>query len=146
MKIYFAHPISSYGTPEEAQIIRSLEDMGLIVINPSDKQHQDAVDKIQQQYAHDRNEGSRLVMEYFVKVCNACDGCVMLPFPDGSVGAGIVKEVQSFLDRGKKVQEVSLSDGEVKLSDITDLSRYACLDVGPTRAMLRKLMPRRYGI
>jgi hypothetical protein len=140
MKVYFAHPISSYRTEQEAQIIRALEDMGLIVINPSDRQHQDAVEEIQAQYAHDRNEGSRMVMEYFVKVCNACDGCVMLTFPDGSLGAGIVKEVQSFLDKGKKVQEVSLNgDGQISLRDVPDLSGYTCLGVEPTRAMLRSL-------
>ena len=142
MKVYFAHPISSYGTDQEKKIIAGLQGMGLTIVNPNDQEHQDRVREIQNQYA-DRNESSRIVMEYFVKVCSACDGCVLLPFPDRSLGAGIVKEVQSFLDNKKKVQEVKLNaDGNVSLHDVPTLSAYKCLDVGQTRAMLKRIQPK----
>lgn len=144
MKVYFAHPISSYGSGQEKQIVLALQAMGLTVVNPNDQEHQDKVKEIQEKFS-DRNEASRLVMEYFISICRPCDGCIILPFPDGSLGAGIVKEVRSFMDQGKKVQEVRIDNGYASLHDVTSLSEYKCLDVDSTRAMLKKLKPS-YGL
>ena len=80
-------------------------------------------------------------MEYFVSICDQCDGCVVMAFPGGSLGAGVVKEAQSFLTKGKKVQEVKLDGERIGLRDVINLAAYKCLDVDSTRAMLAKLRP-----
>lgn len=140
MKTYFAHPISNYDTREELHIIAALQRAGYEVVNPSDKQHQDRVEEIQAQHAN-RNDGARMVMEYFVDICRACEACVFQSFPDGSLGAGVVKEIQSFLDAGKPVQQVIADGKSFRLIDVTDLTPYEKLSVGETRMMLKSLKP-----
>lgn len=137
-KIYFAHPISMYGTAEEAAIVAALKSGGYEVENPSDPVHAQAVPKIRAQFS-DAAAGSAAVMQYFVGICNACEAVAFSPFPDGSIGAGVVKEVQSFLDRGAPAHVVVSENGHVSLRQAESLDEFRCLSVEETRSMLRQL-------
>jgi hypothetical protein len=92
-KLYYAHPISDYNTPYEERMMRMLQGFSRDGMeNPNQKHHQIGYEK----------HG----MDYFLDLCSGLDGCIFDTFPGGIIGAGVAKEVQSFLDAGKPVWQV----------------------------------------
>lgn len=74
MKCYYAHPINTYGTQQEAEDISLLESFGLEVINPAD-------------------ENARS-MRYFCNLVQECDCLAFRSFQDGMIGAGVAAEIE----------------------------------------------------
>jgi hypothetical protein len=146
-KLYFAHPMSSYGSEDETQIVATMTAQGFEVVNPADAAHVAASRKIFSDVLREtgqKDKASSTVMDYFISVAAACDACVFQTFPDGSVSAGVAKEVQGFLDQGKTVLEVKPEGEAVMLTPVASLSSYQCRDIATTRKMLSDLKPR-YG-
>jgi hypothetical protein len=143
-KLYFAHPMSSYGSVDETKIVDTLQKQGFDVLNPGDAEHcgksktifNDAVRE-----TGNKNAAASIVMDYFMSVAAACDACVFLTFPDGSISAGVGKEVKRFLAEGKTVLEAKVDGEAVSLTPVSDLSGYVCRDVATTRRMLSELKP-----
>lgn len=100
MRVYYAHPVSLYGTKQEARDVATLEGLGFQVINPNGPQHQIGYE-----------EGG---MDYFTRIVQACDAVAFRAFPDGSIGAGIAKEVRAA--EGKPVIELPSRVGGRALS------------------------------
>lgn len=87
-QVYFAHPISDYGTTWEAaaETAISLALPGFEIVNPNQP---------------DFDDGYRVRgMQFFLDRCAECDAVVWSPFPNGLVGAGVAKEVASFAVSG----------------------------------------------
>lgn len=82
MKIYFAHPVSDYGSEYERLCIKAIfskwPDAG--VVNPNSPFHE--------------REFKKRGMEYFLEVVRGCDLVVATPFQDGRFGAGVWAEIQ----------------------------------------------------
>jgi hypothetical protein len=98
VSLYFAHPISDYGTAFESKIVETLELQGLLIENPNQPHHQEG-------YA-------RGGMDYFMdQVLPLCGGCVFLPFPGGLIGSGVAMEIEHFMDRRQQVIEVGRDPG-----------------------------------
>ena len=97
--VYFAHPISTYCTDAETRAIDDLEAAGLVVVNPSQQAHQEAC-------------GNDMVK--WAALAATCDGVAFMAFPDGAIGAGVVKEVEAVLAQGKPVYQVSYQMGGVR--------------------------------
>lgn len=78
--VYFAHPISDYGTPWEvaAETAIGLALPGFDIVNPNRPDFDDSY----------RAKG----MQFFMDRAAECDALVATPFPDGSFGAGVGKE------------------------------------------------------
>lgn len=90
VRLYFAHPVSDYGTAYEAAILTT----ALVyydVENPNQPHHQEGY----------KAQG----MAWFKAVIQTCEACLFLSFPDGKVGAGVATEVQDFHDRSLPVFE-----------------------------------------
>lgn len=138
MKLYFAHPISSYGTPQERRLVDFLTAVGHEVINPNAPEHQAHAARIRAASSDPKNAG-REVMAYFIALARRCDMCAVLPFPDGKIGAGIVAEAASFLERGAGVYEVGDKDGGFQVCAMRGLDPKRCLNVEETRKYLRRL-------
>lgn len=86
MKCYYAHPMSLYGTPQEARDIKTLEKLGFEVVNPS-------------QFV---NPGMRFCLA-------AVEKCGVLAFratPDGSVTSGVGAEIENAAKCGLPVIEL----------------------------------------
>jgi hypothetical protein len=79
-RIYFAHPITDYGSPRQAEAIAFLS-LTWQVVNPDTPEHQAG-------YAA---EG----MAYFEALAGSCDLLAFMRFPDGSIGAGVGKEIEA---------------------------------------------------
>lgn len=88
MKVYYAHSMSIYNTPQEQRDIDLLESIGFEVVNPNKEIHNQGY----------KDQG----MQYFVELVNECDIIAFRAHPDGSIPAGVAKEI----DTGKPVIEL----------------------------------------
>lgn len=98
-KIYFAHPITDYGTERQATALaalrQELDDIGqghVMIENPDQPHHQAG-------YA----AGG---MDYFKGVVDECWSLAFMRFPDGGIGAGVAREVRWAAVSGKALWEV----------------------------------------
>ncbi|MBI1362640.1 MAG: hypothetical protein GC134_01535 [Proteobacteria bacterium] len=144
-KLYFAHPMSMYGTAEEALLVDILTDIGFSVINPGDP-------AVAQAFGAYRDGNPNNYMQFFVDLCNACEFGAFCTFPDdvqaddvpnavNRVGAGVVTEIESFWARGKTVFWLQAHAGVLRLIIVKDWTGFTCLDVPQTRAMLKTINP-----
>ncbi len=126
-RVYFAHPITAYCSAEEACALARLKSEGLDVTNPSDRHHQDAC-------------GSDMVR--WAALAGSCDGVAFMPFPDGAIGAGVVKEVNTLWAQNKPVFELT-PDGNT-LSAVSDWpGARTLLTVDETRERLKEFREQR---
>jgi len=114
MDIYYAHPMSLYGTKEEelklAQIERAFP--GSRIVNPAlFPDHE---------------------MAYYLRRVERCN-MVVFSRLEGKIGAGIGKEVNHALKKGMRVSEL-LWDGNVK--EVTEPVKY--LTIAKTLELLKK--------
>ena len=124
---YFAHPITMYKTPVESAINKEFEARypGVHVENPDQPQHTEGY----------KQQG----MDYFVQLCNKQDGVFFSSFADGTIGAGVAKEVVSFLDRKADVVYFDPKSHEfVPLTQPADLEKFPVLSADDTRAHIRQ--------
>jgi hypothetical protein len=97
MKVYFAHPVSHYGTAfEEAclgvipgEIMDHLGVETVEVLNPNGDEHTRLY----------KAEG----FSYFHRLVAGCDAVVAAPYHDGVWGMGVYKEVLGAYEAGKPV-------------------------------------------
>ena len=118
MRVYLAHPISDYGTERQARALALMRSEGWEIENPDLPHHARAYEK----------HG----MQYFTEVVEDCDGLAFLRFPDGSIGAGVAKEIETALRRGLTVWDASSG----KLVSIGTMMPYPVLSVQETRELV----------
>lgn len=129
MKTYFAHWVGDYDTPLERQAVSAIGALHAPdgeLVNPNAPEHAAAYQ------AHG--------MGYFVGLVSALDACVFMRMPCGSVGAGVAKEVERFLERGKPVFELK-RDLSVILA--VDEPPGPVLSIEQTRAATRAVLEAR---
>lgn len=96
MKIYYAHPITTYNTDSEGADLHDLARLGFSdVLNPNAPEHD----------AGYKQHG----MEYFMGLVDECDALAYRAFPDGSIPAGVYKEMARAVSAGKPVFELQPS-------------------------------------
>jgi hypothetical protein len=117
LKVYYSHCQAIYGTKQESRDIDILVRMGFEIVNPSDQTHQDNVIEIKKQAELDRAKlpvdqpfefgiASRMAMVYFLDLQKQCDVVAFRALPDGSIPAGVAKEIESAQKAGKPVIEL----------------------------------------
>lgn len=121
MRIYLAHPVSDYGSQRQVDAIRLLTSQCWQVENPDQPHHAKAY----------QERG----MQHFVEVVEDCDGVAFLRFPDGSIGAGVGKEIETALRRGLMVWDISNG----KLKNNGTMMPYPVLTVEETRTVLARI-------
>lgn len=102
-KIYFGHPVASFNTKEERQLIRHIKEAfpDYKIENPNQPCH----DEGYQRYEAKTGNG----MDYFLaEVLPYMDAGVFLPFSDGKLGAGVFWEAEFIANAGKPIYEISL--------------------------------------
>jgi len=80
--IYYAHPMSLYGTPQEERDIKTLLDMGFGVLNPAEEQFREEAKQHNNQ------------MSYFLQLLRKCDGVAFRGTPGGKITCGVVQEIK----------------------------------------------------
>lgn len=128
-KLYFGHPVNTYGTDLEKQLLARIQEIfpSCDVVNPSDESHC----KEYERWAKEKGNG----MNYFLdKVVPSCQGGVFLAFRNGHWGAGVWKEAKVLNSAGKPALEISFK-GSLFLIDFQDES--SVLSIDETRARIR---------
>lgn len=120
MKIYFAHPVTDYGTDREEKAVAAIKGEGWDVENPNQPHHQVGYDA-----------GG---MPYFERLAADCDALVFMRFPDGGIGAGVGKEIDAAQGAGHPIYE--LFDGD--LHSVYGMPT-PVLSVEQTRATIKRL-------
>ena len=99
MKVYYAHCMAIYGTPQEDRDIATLRRLGFEdILNPNAREHQTG-------YA-DFVAAGKPGMDYFTRLVDTCDAVVFRANPDGSIPAGVAKEVAHAVAHEKPVMEL----------------------------------------
>lgn len=80
MRIYYAHVMALYNTPQEQRDVETLKRLGFDVLNPNGPQHQKGAKK----------DG----MAYFESVVLSCDALAFRALPDGKISSGVAQEIQ----------------------------------------------------
>lgn len=91
-KVYYAHPISTYGTPVEQRDIDVLKCLGFEVVNPNTPDMDAAY----------RAHG----MGVFKALVVSCDLLAFRAFPDGSIPAGVAQEIGIMQTENRPVIEL----------------------------------------
>ncbi len=127
--IYFAHPVSDYGTVHERACLDAIErafsppDVEVHVWNPNSPQGARGY----------RAEG----MAFFERVIGTCSALVFRGFGDGAVGTGVACEVACALGLGLPVHElVETSTRRLVVVPVVTLPYARVLSVEETRARL----------
>jgi hypothetical protein len=110
-RIYFAHPVSDYDTEREGEFVSLIHKAfpGSHVVNPNGEDHKEA-------YAL---QG----MSYFEELVCECEALVAAPFPDGTWGMGVWKEIDTMIENGGKVYQIFAGGiHELDHKDISPLS------------------------
>ena len=92
MKIYYARPLTMYGTKQEARDLELLKALGFEVNDPNKSE-------LQERY---KTEG----MEVFLQLARESDAVAFRAFQDGKIGAGVCGEVDEEIRMGKPVFEL----------------------------------------
>lgn len=127
-RLYFGHPVNSYNTELEGQLLRRIADFlhDWEIENPNQPHHQEG-------YKHWKEKTGK-GMDYFVKeVLPSCQGGIFLTFRDGAWGAGVYMEAEFYAKQGQPVWSITHNGCIVKV----DLSTIQPLTIEETRARIR---------
>ena len=106
-KLYYAHPIDIYNTPQELRdiiIIEKLFGKDYEINNPNSE--------------HNEKEYKIYGMEYFTNQVKNCDLVVFRGYPTGMIPAGVFKEINVAIENGIPVIELpSLVGGRMSVED-----------------------------
>ena len=92
MKIYYARPISIFGTEEEKRQKEMITKAGFELHDPNKKE-------LIERY---KKEG----MKVFLEEVDKCEGLIFSSFVDGKIGAGVKAEIDRALENNKPVFEI----------------------------------------
>lgn len=92
MKIYYARPISIYNTKQDERDIELLKSLGFNVNNPNKAE-------LVERY---KTEG----MELYLQLVRDSDAIAFRAFQDGSIGAGVYKEIEEAVKYNKPIIEL----------------------------------------
>jgi len=85
MKVYYAHSVSIYNTKREDRDLKLLRQLGFQVVNPNDPAHEEGYTQLK--------EATGNGMLYFDSVVKACNILAFRAHPDGTIPAGVAKEI-----------------------------------------------------
>ncbi|MCK9351277.1 MAG: hypothetical protein WCT49_04445 [Candidatus Paceibacterota bacterium] len=111
-KLYFAHPINTYGTELEKELLVKITDAfpDWEIENPNQEKYRLGYEA----WVKEHGRG----MEYFYRqVLPGCAGCIVLPFRDGMWGAGVFGEARRFNECACPLWIITF-DGNIKTAGI----------------------------
>lgn len=115
MRIYYAHCMAIYNTPQEARDIALLDSLGFEVVNPNhpdiDKRCKAIRDEIAQYnricISAKRDPSDEMMASIFKPLATIrCDALAFRALPDGRIPAGVAQEVEWARDYGHAILEL----------------------------------------
>ena len=110
-KIYYAHCMALYGTDQEKEDLRTLDALGVRVVDPNATQYKKKVRDMKR--AH---KSGAQIMDYFVSVVERCQGVAFRALPDGSISSGVEKEIAAMRKKGGIIIELPELDKRKRLT------------------------------
>lgn len=92
LKVYYAHCLALYNTPQEKRDVELLEGLGFVVENPNIPKHDEGAKKFG--------------MPYFQQFSISCDLIAFRALPDGTIPGGVGQEIGWFQAQNKPVIEL----------------------------------------
>lgn len=106
-KLYYAHPIDIYNTPQEERDLMLMQKVFGIrydIINPNSPKDEEAY----------KTKG----MAYFTEQVERCDLLVFRAYPFGKIPAGVAKEIMAAIEKNIPVMELpSMVDRIMSVDD-----------------------------
>lgn len=102
MRVYYAHCLAIYHTPQEQRDLVTLRSLGFEVIDPNTPEVQGWVNVL-------KNKNPDTYMDLFKNFVTECDAVAFRGLPDGAIPAGVAKEVEWAIEFGKPVIELPSS-------------------------------------
>jgi hypothetical protein len=103
MKVYYAHCMAIYNTQQEVRDVALLSSMGFDVLNPNCPELSQTVRQMRAD-----GKSSTNIMDFFMKIVASedIDALVFRALPDGSLPAGVAKEIKVAEECGKPILEL----------------------------------------
>ena len=101
MRVYYAHSVSIYNTKREDRDLKLLQQLGFEVVNPNDPVHEDGYTSLKEQTGNG--------MPYFNQVIEDCQVLAFRAHPDGTIPAGVAKEIDVAIQANIPVIELPSS-------------------------------------
>ena len=98
MKVYYAHCIAIYNTPQEERDVHTLLGLGLDVVNPNTPAVDVEVKRL-------KSLGENY-MSFFKDIVHSCEVFAFRALPDGSIPAGVAKELAWAVEADKLIIEL----------------------------------------
>jgi len=127
-KIYFGHPMNTYGTPLEKQLLRAIE-LGFSdweIENPNQERHQDGCRRWEVATGNPMGY-------FFNEVLPNCRAGIFLPFRDGKWGAGVFGEATLLRRQRRPIWKIT-PEGAIDL--IGSLKIDAALTIAETKSRI----------
>lgn len=87
VRVYYAHCLAIYDTPQEARDMQTLFRLGFDPYNPNSPEVEAKIT------AHKAANPNGNYMEFFRSLVTGCDALVFRALPDGRIPAGVAKEI-----------------------------------------------------
>lgn len=100
MKVYYAHSLHLYNTPQEERDYLLLEDLGFSVINPNSFEIQQGIEEYKKEH------GEENCMDFFRSLMDECDCLAFRAHIDGRIPSGVGYEIKYMRLAGKHVFEL----------------------------------------
>lgn len=99
--IYYAHSVSIYGTKQEKRDLETLRNLGFEIINPNSTIHSKYYEELKARTGNG--------MPYFDMLISSCDSLAFRAHPDGTIPAGVAKEIETACNSDLPVFELPSS-------------------------------------
>lgn len=134
MNIYYAHPISDYGTERELNALVAIRKQwpDAYIVNPA---------LLSEKVNAMKAEGttSKQVMQFFLDIVENCDLLVFSAFKGGDIGAGVAQEILVAHLHGKPVWKISNGNRLWNTSTLNNpLSGQNVLTIEQTRSRVKQ--------
>ena len=101
MKVYYAHFMGIYNTPQEKRDIQTLEELGLEVVNPNLPNTQNEVDE-----ALTTMDYMSMFDKIFLSKVRNCEVFAFKALPDGRIPSGVAMELLEAQTHNKTIIEL----------------------------------------
>lgn len=125
MKVYYAHFMGIYGTPQEERDIATLEALGLEVLNPNIPEIQKEVDDW---FKDPEAKYDEMFEHIFCERVRACEVFAFKALPDGRIPGGVAWELRAAQEANKII--IELPSGMHSRSMGRDDTREYLRDIG----------------
>jgi hypothetical protein len=137
-KIYYAHCMAIYNTPQENRDVETLEDLGFIVYNPNNPVDNARCSEIRHNFVPPSEQprsgifystaSDEIMGEVFKPAVEGCDALAFRALPDGRIPAGVFKEIQWAREAG--IPRIELPSGVGSRSMSIDATREYLTEMG----------------